>query len=88
METLKKFILLWSYSKVLSECLPSKSDVIVSNVGAGQDAWRLMRKISEDMEKGKNGVVYHEEVDSDAETISVNSDSTLDLISFSRSSLR
>ena len=37
METLKKFILLWSYSKVLSECLPSKSGVIVSNVDAGQD---------------------------------------------------
>ena len=74
---------LLTHSKVLSECLPSKSDVIVSNVGAGQDAWRLMRKISEDMEKGKNVAVHNEEVDSDAETISVNSDSTLDLISFS-----
>jgi len=76
-------VALLTHSKVLSECLPSKSDVIVSNVGAGQDAWRLMRKISEDMEKGKNVVVHNEEVDSDAETISVNSDSTLDLISFS-----
>jgi len=73
---------LLNQKKILSDCLPSKSDVNVSNVGAGQDAWKLMRKISEDMERDKNDVKNVAE-DSDADTISVNSDSTLDLISFS-----
>jgi len=73
---------LLNHKKILSDCLPSKSDVNVSNVGAGQDAWILMRKISKDMERDKNDV-KNVAVDSDADTISVNSDSTLDLISFS-----